>query len=207
VSQWTYYFYVQVMPKRSRSQVEALQAQAKVLFDKGYSQNEVAKTLGCSVRTLQRWSKSVIPDESSVATKVTVDPVTQNALEPLIPPDLQLAIVRTIPHPPGWVPERESILQENQKYHQAVSRKLFSILDSHLDNPELNVRNIDRLSQAFTRHTNAVLTSFDHRWCDMNKALHLLAAHGFTVVDIAQMLEDREQEKLKLTPTPSSPKQ
>jgi len=197
------------------------------LVAKGFKLDDIAEMLQVSLRTVQRWVKDL-----GVATnepEVTVDPLTESALEQnqnlrekaigmlesgsqpddiakeLISPDLQSVILTNLPNPPGWVQERESVLAENQKYHQAISRKLNSILHGYLDNPEINVRNIDRLSQAFTRHTNSVIASLDHRWSDMSKALHLLTAYGYSVVDMAQIAEDRRKREAKLSSSPSPP--
>jgi len=61
-------FLCPVMPKRSKRLVEALQEQAQALFNQGCSQSEVAKILGVSVRTLQRWNQVAPSRGEPIAT-------------------------------------------------------------------------------------------------------------------------------------------
>jgi len=252
------------MPKRSRSQVEALQEQAKHLFNQGLSQSDVAKILGCSTRTLQRWNKEVTPSSEPIAMKSVATAIdSPNESEPATTPSRILKHVQNmkdeaiekleqgmqlhdialelgmplgtvirwasgaseqsqdlisaylpeiqayslsgkhLPDSPFWVEEKERVADESQKFHQAIERKMFSTLNDYLDEPEKNIRVIDKLSQALTRHTNAVLGSLDHKYTDGNKALQLLIAHGYSVVNMQEIAEGKRKQKEKFSSTPS----
>ncbi len=165
------------------------------LFKKGFFPQDTAACLNINVRTCQRWFKEYIQTENVATSEhqkssdaACLALVEEKLNLPNFKNDDGKEKVQRIGE--NWVQSAEVLANEHFCSHRQVRLKVEKILEQKLAEDELNLRAIQTLSLALTRHVEGERIAFSLDYLDLNRGAKALEARGYTISEqIADLVE------------------
>jgi hypothetical protein len=174
-----------------------LKRAAVKLFARGFSPPEVSQKIGSNLRSTQRWHKEFIEQNPSfqnvgkipvTVVPVTVEPEPQPKPQPEPKPEPQPKSGLRLPE--DWHQIAGKLANEHLGENRNIRVELGKILKNCLKYPELNVRAINSISQAYARHIAIEQETASLNLLSADRAFALLESLGYSVIDPRYIQEE-----------------
>ncbi|BAY80503.1 hypothetical protein NIES25_69910 (plasmid) [Nostoc linckia NIES-25] len=157
---------------------------ARELYQKGFYPPDIAAQLKVPLRSVQRWLKG-FREESGANSQEENSSITlleeSSGLIAGTPQKPNLPKLES--QSEAWFNEVSSLANELLTTHSKIRKKLVELLETKLEDPDLNLRLVQGLSQSICRHSEREEAISSLGLLDINKAYVLVEKYGFAVID------------------------